>query len=441
MSEIQPTSIYEYADQLNQHKQAWARSVDEKFPTELADVIRQSQLQLRATLHATPDDLVVVFGEQTYGLNERPKVLGKRLIAKALQRLGIKPIELFAAYDVVGSEPAIYRYQIPDPSNPEGVSSINTLPGWKKRKNSATAGFPCPTPEQISTFVKPLEAGYRPSKTHHLEQMLLHYHGSAPNYAEGNSLILRSLERQIGLDIPETVYEQDFDTLIATHGGMQLLLYLWPEIIQQAQAHQHPGVSVPQPDATPFQMYHTDPYCMGRMESSFSKPTNPNMESAVSCRCMECGYQTSTSPQQIIETQVPITWRAIPRVIAYSTLGLFDGHITGGGSVYEKTVIDVTRAMGLPYFPLIHMDRTIPSGEKKPIFDYSSDAASKKGPNVERATKLVKENGVSTIDLVLSIGVSALNHVITETVSQNLTTTTTVICPPPCGKFEKVIAI
>jgi hypothetical protein len=436
-------SSAQFTEQVLKHKEN-RTVVMSALPPRIADLCEQTQSSVRDILKVKPNDVVVVLGEQTYGFNEPPKVIGKRILAKDMEiNHGVTAIELFASYDVVSSEGGIYRMQIPHANAKEGVVSVNMLPGWKHKKHVSTVGFQTPTPEEMTAAMDTLSGIYGPTKSENLRAFYEKHNSSNHNYAEANAVILRDFEQQIGLQIQRYVYENTLDTHIAANGGMEVMLYLWPRLLKEAQQFQTSEVRVPDINETPFFIYHTDNNCGGRMKSFFiDTETELNLESQIASRCMQCGHDETSSPGNLLETGRQLTWRAIPRVIAYSTLGVADGHITGGGSVYNGIAQQASDNIGLDYFPIVHMSKVDEHGEKTGIFNYPSAALSKaKGPNLKQAETFVKEGRAAMTDLIMSVGVSQLKEKLKESLDTGISTNVKFYFEETIPRYSQVIEI
>lgn len=439
--ERQPISTQEFSDRVNIHRLNLSGILDASLPNEINDLIEQARIQTRHSLSLNPEDVVVIFGEQTYGLNESPKVIGKRVFAEGLKRHDIVTMELFASYDVAGSESGIYRMQLPHPNTREGNVSINILPGWKKGKNVATSGFRSPTHDELRAGFGTIESLYGSIKSENISTYLENYYSNQNSYAEANIQILREFERQIGLEMEHWITEDILDTQIAKNGGMEVMLFLWPKIVERAKTHPTEGVRVPELKETPFHLYHAQDNCMGRMESRFYKTDGEiHMESVIGARCMHCGHTETTNPQEIVNSDRKITWRAIPRVVAYSTLGIADGHITGGGSIYNATAENTINGLGIPYFPVTNMNKTDENGTRTGIFRYQS-AANTKGEFSNEQRLFVQQGRAAMADLVLSVGVHQLKDALEKTLDQTITSDTKIDCPEPLPKYSKVIGV
>src|SRR3989304_9269308 len=440
MKEYQPVSSQEFIDTVNTHKENHLIMVEKSLPTNIVEIVHKTSERTRKSLHIKPEDTVVILGEQTYGLNEKAKVIGKRLLATSASAHGLQPLEMFASYDVVGSEGGIYRMQVPSPHSKDGFASVNILSGWRNGKNRATSGFRSPSSEELQSSFETVKGLYGAPKSEKLLEYMLKRYKQSKNYAEANMQILRDFENQIGLEIKRNVTENTLDTQIAINGGMEVMLHLWPKIISIASSYSVDGVRVPGVQETPFYLYHNGD-CMGRMESRFLPNEKIGMETPIMSRCMHCGHEETSTAGDIIEKEGKSTWRAIPRVIAYSTLGIADGHITGGGSVYNEVAETVSNSIGIPYFPIIHMSKSIGNGGREGIFDYQSSAIGNKGQSVEKATNFVIEGNASMVDLILSIGVDQLKQSIAETLESGVYTDSRVKCPEPLPKYKSVIKV
>ncbi len=433
--ETQPISTQEFTDKISLHRESLEEKIYNSLPPKIIELIKRTRNKTRQTLGINPENFVVILGEQTYGLNECPKVIGKRIFAKGLEKHGIQPIELFAVYDIASSEGAIYRMQIPHPNSPDGFISLNILKGWEQKKNVATVGFRPPTLEELSKALSTITSLYGKPKSDNLKEYLGKFYLTQSNYANANIEILREFLRQIGLQIATWASDGVLDTLIAKNGGMEVMLYLWPKLIEEAKKHFVDGVRIPEIQEAPFFLYHLEG-CYGRMLTKFTNfDSNKELQidSQVFSKCLHCGFSETTTPQEIIESGRIITWRAIPRVIAYSTLGIADGHITGGGSRYNKVAKPTIERLGLPYFPITNMN--LDGG----IFVYESSACKKGGKYKEKSDQLVKEGKVAMADLILSIGVRQLREVVEETLNNGVTTNTKLVFERTLPKNSQII--
>lgn len=435
-------STQQFADKMFLHRESRLVNVSKILPPNLVDLVENSRNKTRNLLKLKESDVIVLFGEQTYGLNESPKVLGKRLFAQGLKDHGIKQVELFASFDIASSEGGIYRMQLPSPNSPEGNVSINILAGWKKRKNVATSGFRSPTADELSTGIATISSLYGKTKADNINNFLERYYLNQENYAHANINILRDFERQIGLAMETFVTEDTLDTQIAQSGGMEVILFMWPDIVKHSKLNETPGVRVPEIEETPFHLYHTQDECYGRMHSQFTGMQNNEvlMDTKLFSTCMQCGHSETTTPSEVVSSGRPITWRAIPRVVAYSTFGIGDGHITGGGSIYNETAKKTANALGIPYFPITHMSKHNSLDAKSGLFYYQSPACSK-GRFPVIAEKFVMEGRAAMADLLLSVGVNQLKDAINNVVDIGVTTNTKVFCPDPLPKYSEIIEV
>lgn len=439
-----PVSTQEFVDAMAKHRIGLKESQEKLLTPRLIDLTIKARTAVSDALELKPDRLAVIFGEQTYGLNEPPKVLGKRLLAKALENgHGIQTVEMFASFDSVGSEPGIYRMQVPNPQNSDGFQSLSVLTGWKDRKHSPTASFRSPTEEEIVVFEKTLCTLYGRTKAGSLVRLMsdsFRLHGD--NYANANIDILRRAETLIGLEIERFVTEDVLDTKIARNGGMEVILHLWRKLTVEGRKLPSPAVRVPSYEEAPFWLYHENEECQGRMQVEFhnlSENYSLNLESPLSATCLGCGHKEHLTPGVVVEEGRTLTWMAIPRVFLYSTLGIADGHITGGGSVYNEIVNTASRNMGITYFPLIWMARNNDNGERWGLFQYKSFSVTRKDklhrmPGYPKAVRFVNEGRAAMADLFLSIGVGQLRNVVEDALAGGIDTKSRLECPEPEDK-------
>jgi hypothetical protein len=436
---LKPTTPQQFLDQVGNHLPSVEESVERLLPPKVADLAFLCRRETRKMINIPPEALVIIFGEQAYGLNEPPKVIGKRVFACTLGD-SVVPLEMFATFDVVGSEAGIYRMQIPNPSNPEGYTSLTILKDHKRRPNAPTNGFRAPTIEELEKVFATLAGSYGLPKSETLKEIFRssYEQRNNPNYALANVDLLRRFEKAIGLQIENYLTEDTLDTILAQNGGMELMFFLWPTLVIEANKHPFEGVRTPAMEETPFQLYHQErPDCLGRMRAIFV--TNPyensvvHLDTPITATCMECDESIDLTAQQILEEKRKITWRAIPRVILYSTTCI-DGHISGGGSIYNQQAKAATTGIGLPYFPLTWMEKG-PRG----IFVYNSAAFGKAKDENNPGYTFVHEGKAAMVDLLLSAGTAQIKQSIAEAIQDpSFSTSTRISCPRTLGKKESI---
>lgn len=437
MTNTNTENLKAFAELAHNFPKAREAAWEATMPAAMIYLAHEVREKTRQGLGIDPNATVVILGEQTYGLNEKDKVLGKRLAAKALEKEGVVGLELFASHDVAGSESGIYRMQIPQP-NKDGYVSLNVLPGWKNRKNTATVGFGVPSEGDLNQMFSTLNGTYGKAKSDGYKAYVTNIFSNQGNYGYANAELLRQTQTNIGLDLPFSTHEGTLDKLVAKNGGMEVMLFIWPELVKESKGHQIDGVRNPEIEETPFQLYHHDDNCHGRMESKFIDMTRSiGIETPIESRCMECGHREITTPGAILDSNRPITWRAIARVFAYSSLGIADAHITGGGSIYNEVARETSEALGYPYFPITHMSKTDMNGNKTGIFQYETSAVLKGSETGALAAReFVKTGRASVIDLVLSAGFTQLRDSIENALNSNPSINSRVNIPRPLTKGE-----
>lgn len=448
------TSVLQFVTEMHHHRRDLVNAVERGFDPSTADAVFKTGRETRRQLRISELGVTVLYGEQGYGLNESPKVLGKRVLARAVAKHDVHTVEMFAIQDVVGSESGIYRATLPNPQSNNGELMLNVLPGWKRLRDSATSSFASPTSDQLAEMCKSLSGLYGNEKAEAFVAWVNSIYTQHPNnYGLGQAHLLMDLERHIGLSAQQHTTEDILDTAIAANGGMEIMLGLWPRLAIAAGKYPVEGVRVPDPTEAPFVLYHnheTDGSCGGRMNVSFVDTRTETakasgivlpltMESAMQCSCLECKSTVVLTPEQVLHQRRPLTWRAMPRVAAYSLFGIAEGHITGGGSVYNAPTAGAMKELGLPYFPLMNMDKRNADGDKVGIFIYDSYLTRRKGADKQKfhaqAIQVVTEGRAAMMDMVLSLGRSRLRDAVEATFQQvEVTPRTRIVCQDPMYK-------
>jgi hypothetical protein len=406
MTDHQPKNIAELVDRMGHHRDTYDEALERALPEQLAEQVRQTSNLTRSALGVDRDNLAVLFGEQTYGPGPL-KVLGKRLLGTAARNYaGVVRVELMASSDAVGSEPDLRAFKLPNTQHKLGHSVINLLPGWRKIAFRATDAVDSPTVAHVKTI---RDAAYnlynRGVAAPFLDRLEATYVAIPDNYAAANTQILRDYESKLGIDGDVLVHDGDVDTFIAQNGGLDVILALWPSFLAAARRHAVDGVRIPNQHEAPFYLYHD---CGGRMEVSIASADSAitGHETNLATKCLDCNHQENTTVGDVLASGRRLAFRAMARVTAYSLFGLGDGHITGGGSVYNAPTAGAFRELGLPYFPIIHMSKTNDEGERTGVIEYSSGALAKKKAETQQgfqaASELVREGGVSMADLEIS---------------------------------------
>lgn len=433
-------SPQQFVDAMADQRQALEKSWEEVLSPDVTELVINARHKIQEYLNLNPESFTVIFGEQAYGLNERPKVVGKRLLGRALERHGVQQVELFANYDSAASEAGIRRMELPNPHTADGVYRVNILTGWKKKTQTPTAAFRSPSEEELQKIMASLRGNYSHLKAMSFVDYLRQSYTTGMNYADANIDLLRKFQEQIGLVIERFVTEDKIDTKIAQSGGMEIMLKLWPSLSEASHNNGQENVRVPDMNEAPFYIYHRDGACNGRMHGTFQEELQQiRLDSCLSAKCLECGHTENLTPQEVVDSQRIVTWRAIPRVFLYSALGVADGHITGGESVYNDVVAKASGEIGIPYFPITWMDKKDANGNLSGIFQYESFANTRKNdlsalPGYQNSVQTVNDGSAAMADLIISIGMSGLKQAVNEFLEKQVSTASRVQCPPPLPK-------
>ncbi len=377
-----------------------------------------------------PGQLHVITGEQPYGAYGRPKVLAKRLLSKALQfhNPEIKVIELFASNDLIGSEEGFWRLTLPTKTaGPDGVVSQNVLSD-KFRANGKTARGLLLPHEYVTGQVQKIIQNTR----HHYPGNLPYNKGSrydlsvitewahsygitidsnnpaphAPeNYADAHINWLVALEKKLGLETDYVTEEGEIDLMLARQGGVEVIQSLWKTGLSSMMERSIPTISL---KLTPEEIART-PFNLAREGNRLVTRFHPEDDSLIEAITKD-GIETLTL-DQALSGDFEFSWKAVPRVVLYSLSGL-DGHVTGGGSVYNADAQLFMDINNLPYFPIIYMNPQI-NGETVSVLQYQTVSS---GRNFDMAKEQVRKGKVSLLDFVMSCDTEEARAKIEETI-------------------------
>lgn len=393
----------------------------DRFQRQIKERLRQemnaSWQQLRKTLRREVLNLdlevpAVVFGGQSKGLNATSVTLGKRIVASCLVE-GILAYDYRAQTDVAGSEAGLNKVILPNPFHPNGIESVPILKDryfdiptsnisaslFKKKELFATL-------DKIYSRRNPRYEGLRKL----IENLL-----DTPNLsiADFNDQLFLNLCEEIGLPPFPNIRDLEFDTLSFIKGGGELIMENWKKIIEMARRVQSQlgntyGLRVPEENEAPFfiiipnTQYPRARILWERERGVFWGVHPQNPQKIV---IEETSFDDFL--EMISNDQIKIAWRAIPRAIILSTT--FDGHISGGGALYNHIVAPVFEELtGVPHYPIAFLS-PINEQEGEGILQYKSAACRKTGsegktpPYADLATEAVRRNIVSLLDFYLSI--------------------------------------
>jgi hypothetical protein len=145
----QPRTIEEFTDRMAWQREELPRAIDRVLPDDLAELVHGTGERTRGVLGLPEDQLIVFFGEQTYGPGPQ-KVAAKRLLGHAARlHAGATSVEFMASSDAIGSEPYLRSFELPNSQTPAGFTSINLLPGWKHTPHRAARATHSPSPEHV----------------------------------------------------------------------------------------------------------------------------------------------------------------------------------------------------------------------------------------------------------------------------------------------------
>lgn len=413
MSIHQPGTVAEFVDGMDEHRRSQEAALNIALPGDLAAMAAEVGQRTREALGIPHDGLVIILGEQTYGPGPQ-KVAGKRLLGNAASRYaGVTVVELFASQDALGSEPDITNFRLPNPQPAVGTIAVNMLPNWRRSAHLATAATASPDTSHVEKMSSTI-AGLYPQRAAaaFLVRMGTAYANHPNNYGAANAEMLRDYEETLGIAGDVMVHDGQLETLIAQNGGLQVMMALWPAFVTAARKHAIEGVRVPDTDEAPFYLYHQD--CGGRMNvrTMTSDPAAAGLETHVAAQCLHCKHSEAVTLGEIIDSGRTLSFRAMARVAAYSLFGIADGHVTGGGSIYNAPTEAALKDLGLPYYPLMYMSKVDGQGQHTALFQYESGTTRRKKASTlagyEAAKQQVREGRVSIADLEISTSAEAV---------------------------------
>lgn len=395
-----------------------ARYRQSQLETNLPDGWKELRYRIRNWLGLTDTDVAVIFGEQSVGLNEPVLILGKRLLAKVMEtQYAWTPIQYFAGSDVIGSEPGLHTVTVPNPFSNSGTEKTSVISS-NKFKETPTFGVPAKAInlKNLRSLLSKVY-GNNPSVNFLLNQYEL---SRKYNTLAGvqNELLTYFLN-QLFLDSKHSYDDIDFDTNLAQSGGLELILAVWQRILELSKKHKlaldnDRLARIPDEHEMPFFTFKSG------HNSERHRVFSPDVD-------RESFYATPInkpdhhlydfSLDDILGGNIPITFRAIPRVILFASI--FDAHITAGGSKYNKIVEKVYPDLfGFEYYPIAHMDLVNFAGQQEAVFQYKSAGNRKNtAPHLDKSTEAVKQGHVSSLDMFLSVKPKEAEDIIYQTVS------------------------
>jgi hypothetical protein len=369
----------------------------------------------------------VITGEQPYGPFGTSKVIGKRLLAHALQVTNseIYTVELFANHDLVGSEEGFYRLATPTNGRPEGVVLENILSSRYRSNRETASGIILPH-EYITPFSQKLTNGLRshyPGNKSGLKEPRFNMevisdwiglYGAvneitpAENYAEAHIKWLTDLERSIGLQMDHVTREGEIDLRIAQNGGIEIMQELWVDGLKKLEASGYTPTALrigeEEHKKTPFNLAING----RRLDTTYGNSD----QSQVIVSSRE-GQQTITL-DEALSGKYDFSWKAVPRVVLYSLSGI-SGHITGGGSIYNTDAAAFLDQFDIPYFPIASMNPKL-NGEKASVLQYATISSGRKN---DKALEAVRSGQTSLLDFVLSCDPEVAREAIQKTIEQS----------------------
>lgn len=309
---------------------------------------------LRQALWIPQEAILAGYGEQPYMLGGRPKVLGKRVLARHLQeRFGVMTFEMLVPHDTVRSESGIWSVAVPSfsrkirrrtglrRSNVERISESLVVPAYQVIQ------------EDVDLIFADLKQWYRDAGSPHLHGFLSDasrylYQG---NLAALNYGFLRFIEQQAGLGraMDRQSIDVEIEKTMTATGCFEWILDKWPEICRAAHVVSGGKTQGFGEYDLPFWVIERDLGCRRRVMRTPHDSRYFSWEAEMGLQ----GVTFSELQEMLSHGTIFVTFRAIPRVLLYSILA--DGEITGGGSTYNETAEAIAKAAGLPYFPYMHL--------------------------------------------------------------------------------------
>lgn len=405
--------------------------------------LRQDLIRLQEAVHQTIpyDHLAVITGEQPYGALGTTKVLTKRLLAQTLSETygDVTPIELFNNHDLVGSESRFFRLELPTVGAKDGIFKINLLTEKLRRGGLTAQGVLLSNEtliEQVTKARSALPIHY-PSTVVNRERFQLDESradewvrsytspstddsSKRASYSDAHIAWLTDLEKHVGLEMKHIIREGTFDLMLLKNGGVEILNNLWEQGLHNLRDENYESIALKLDDtalsATPFNIAEDGVRLLSKYTNS-----DKSLIETMHPHTKETGVLTL---DEALSGSYGISLKAVPRVVLYSLSGM-DGHITGGGSVYNADAQHFMETFSLPYFPIMHMSARDEHG-KIGTLQYSSTAFLRREHPL--AVRQVREGGVSLLDLIISCNLDDIQQAIHSTTQQggNLTTDTIV---------------
>ncbi len=403
--------------------------------SELPERWQELRAAVRKNVLGIKEEAIGIFlGEQAAGLNEPVLVLGKRLLAHAMRvQHGHTVVEYLADSDVVGSEPGLHSMTLPNPTVKGGKEHTPLVP--VARYNQTPTNLTPASELNLENLVQAMSKIYSLSNARVNELAGAYYSrlSQTANLAALQNAVFRYFEQQLGLNPRKVVHDVDFDSAVAMNGGLALVMEKWSDIQASARQHTMKGVRIPEEGEAPFYAYLKDLQTRANIyiandEGTQFRAMDPNNSSK----------QLGTfSADDILEGKVGITFRAIPRAILLATI--FDAHVSGGGSKYNKPVSHVyEEVFGIPFYPIAHMDiGSSNSNESTAVFQYDSAANRKQNATYLQDSKALVQSGfVSTVDMFASLtDVDLARKIIANTMTDPGFTMATRVDLSPASKY------
>lgn len=385
--------------------------------------LRDNELRkaMRRALGIPQDAILIDYGEQPYMLGGRPKVLGKRVLAKHMQeKFGVTVMETAVPYDTMRSENGIWSVAVPSFSRKRphriGVSRSKI----ERRSEPLVVPAYQVDQEDIDHIASDCEEWYRDSPFRH------EIFWDAPwypcNLAEFNSAFLAFLERKINIGVGATGKFIDvvLEKMIVEIGGLDWLLGQWDAICRAAHLVRGEGVRGFEEYDVPFWIIEPDTgyrrYVMRSLHSSGGDVVCWETETV-------SREATISSVIALLERgEIFLTFRAIPRALLYSIFA--DAEITGGGSTYNEIAARIAENAGIPYFPYMHLKKNIwhyesvilkGSRNEKKIYQVAP------GFRAEQEEKICG-GAFGVIDLIMSVGWDSLRRSVSSFVRRDIIT-------------------
>ncbi len=421
-------SLEQYVAQVHTHSQEMERALDVAADAYgIHAGIREMQAAVRSRYG---EGHLVLSGEQT--IMPLPKNVAKLVAAKALQHISdnVRVLNLRANLDLVGSEGDMYKVWIPSETSQTGYVDMAFMSRARLSKTPGlTAEGALLNDDQLQANVHAFTTGHLKfayAGSHKVGERIVpdldarvidifrqcygllplgsettEVHSGLPfpqpiSLAQGHENFYSVVQQRLGIVPDLTIYESDLDPYLLRNGGYEVLARIWTSLQNEAIRS---GINlstikpVQDDSRTPFNMSREGVRLLTIQEGDIVHVLDPRTQST----------QESHHISDILRegSEFGVSLRAIPRVMLYSMAGI-SGHITGGGSVYNRDARELISLIHMPYFPLWNFD-SLSSSPIQYVSMASYKSRAKARQNTQATIDFTRAGKASILDCVMSM--------------------------------------